>query len=130
MVTICLNMIIKNESKIITRLLDSVISIIDTYCICDTGSDDDTIDIIKTYFNEKNIFGKIINEPFKNFCYNRNYALKECNGMSDYILLFHADMNMNIKNFNKNILTNADNFTIFQKNKKFYYKNIKIIKNN
>jgi len=30
-VTICLNMIVKNESKIITRLLESVLPIIDTY---------------------------------------------------------------------------------------------------
>jgi len=37
-VTICLNMIVKNESKIIKRLFDSVLSIIDCYCICDTGS--------------------------------------------------------------------------------------------
>jgi glycosyltransferase involved in cell wall biosynthesis len=41
--TICLNMIVKNESKIITRLLESVSPIIDCYCICDTGSTDNTI---------------------------------------------------------------------------------------
>ena len=54
MPTICLNMIVKNESKIITRLFDSVIDIIDTYVICDTGSTDDTIHIINSYFN--NVF--------------------------------------------------------------------------
>ena len=53
--TLCLNMIVKNESKIITRLFDSVISIIDCYCICDTGSTDNTIELIKNYFLEKNI---------------------------------------------------------------------------
>ena len=41
--TLCLNMIVKNESKIITRLFDSVLQIIDSYCICDTGSNDNTI---------------------------------------------------------------------------------------
>ena len=41
--TLCLNMIVKNESKIISRLFDSVSSIIDSYCICDTGYTDDTI---------------------------------------------------------------------------------------
>ena len=46
--TLCLNMIVKNESKIIERLLTSVLSIIDTFCICDTGSTDNTIDIINT----------------------------------------------------------------------------------
>ena len=41
-ITLCLNMIVKNEGKIITRLFNSVIDIIDTYCICDTGSTDNT----------------------------------------------------------------------------------------
>ena len=45
--TLCLNMIVKNESKIITRLLESVLPIIDTYCICDTGSTDNTIEVIE-----------------------------------------------------------------------------------
>ena len=31
--TLCLSMIVKNESNIITRLFDSVIGIIDSYCI-------------------------------------------------------------------------------------------------
>jgi len=128
--TICLNMIVKNESKIITRLLDSVITIIDTYCICDTGSTDNTIEIIKNYFKEKKISGKIVEEPFKNFCYNRNIALKECIEMSDFILLLDADMILDIKLFNKNILTTAESFYIIQGNESFYYQNIRIIKNN
>ena len=65
--TLCLNMIVKNESKVITRLLESVSPIIDTYCICDTGSTDDTKEIITNFFNEKNIPGKIVEEPFKDF---------------------------------------------------------------
>ena len=52
--TLCLNMIVKNESKIIRRLFDSVLPIIDCYCICDTGSTDDTVQIITEYFNNKN----------------------------------------------------------------------------
>ena len=42
--TLCLNMIVKNESKIIKRLLTSVMNIIDCYCICDTGSSDSTVE--------------------------------------------------------------------------------------
>ena len=129
--SLCLNMIVKNESKIITRLFDSIISIIDCYCICDTGSTDDTINIIKNYFEKKNIFGKIIQESFINFSHNRNVSLKACEGMSDYILLLDADMEVKLNNFNKEILNfNYDNFYIFQGNDNFYYKNIRIIKNN
>jgi tetratricopeptide (TPR) repeat protein len=128
--TLCLNMIVKNESKIITRLFDSVINIIDCYCICDTGSTDNTVELIKTYFENKNIPGKIVNEQFKNFAHNRNFALKSCLNMSDYVLLMDADMILQIINFNKKTLSNFDSFYILQGNDDFYYQNLRIIKNN
>jgi pantoate--beta-alanine ligase len=89
--TLCLNMIVKNESKIITRLLESVASFIDTYCICDTGSTDNTPKIIQDFFNTKNIKGKIVYEPFQNFEHNRNFALRSASGMADYLLLLDAE---------------------------------------
>ncbi len=46
--TICLNMIVKNEEKIIERLLHTVTPLVDSYCICDTGSTDRTAAIIKS----------------------------------------------------------------------------------
>jgi glycosyltransferase involved in cell wall biosynthesis len=128
--TLCLNMIVKNESKIITRLFDSVLPIIDSYCICDTGSTDNTIQIITDYFQSKNIPGKIVEEPFKNFCYNRTFALTSAIGMSDYLLLLDADMILEVKNFNKNDLIKCDNYHILQGNDNFYYLNMRIIKNN
>ena len=128
--TLCLNMIVKNESKVITRLFDSVSEIIDCYCICDTGSTDNTIDLIKQYFSEKNIPGKVVIEPFKNFCYNRNFSLNSAVGMSDYILLMDADMVLEIKDFNKYELLLADSHNILQGNDDFYYDNMRIVKNN
>lgn len=128
--TLCLNMIVKNESKIIIRLLNSVVSLIDCYCICDTGSTDNTKELISSYFENKNIPGKIIEEPFKNFCHNRNFALTACLGMSDYILLLDADMVLEIYNFEKKKLLDASSFTILQGNDSFYYQNVRIIKNN
>ena len=133
MPTLCLNMIVKNESKNITRLLKSVLPLIDTYCICDTGSTDNTEEVIKQFFDKHNITGKIMNEPFKNFAYNRNFALQACLGMSDYILLLDADMILNINNnFNKNNLNelNADVFYLIQKLGSLEYKNVRIVKNN
>jgi len=128
--SLCLNMIVKNESKIITRLFDSVSPIIDSYCICDTGSTDNTIKIIKEYFENKNIPGKVVSEPFKNFCHNRNFSLQSCLGMSDYVLLLDADMILEAKNFNKQVLNSADSFYILQGNDSFYYQNMRIVKNN
>ena len=102
--TLCLNMIVKNESKIITRLFDSVLPIIDTYCICDTGSTDNTVELIKQYFDNKNIKGVVVTEPFKDFAYNRNFALQSCLGLSDYVLLLDADMVLRVRNFKKELL--------------------------
>ena len=130
MPTLCLNMIVKNESKIITRLLESVYKIIDCYCICDTGSTDNTIQIITDFFNEKQIKGKIIQESFKNFGYNRDYALKACVGMTDYVLLLDADMVLDVKQFKKEMLTLADCFCILQGTDDFFYYNKRIVKNN
>jgi tetratricopeptide (TPR) repeat protein len=128
--TLCLNMIVKNESKIITRLLGSVCNIIDAYCICDTGSTDDTISIITDFFISKNIPGKIIMEPFKNFEYNRNIALQSALGMSDFLLLMDADMILDVCNFEKKQLLKHDTFYILQGTEQFYYKNMRIIRNN
>ena len=128
--SLCLNMIVKNESKIITSLLDSVSDIIDCSCICDTGSTDNTIEIIEKYFENKNIHGKIIVEPFQNFSYNRTFALQSAIGLSDYLLLMDADMILENNFFSKELLNSGDAFYIFQGNEDFYYKNLRIIKNN
>ena len=50
--TVCLNMIVKNESHIITRCLSSMIPIIDYWVIVDTGSLDNTPGIIKEFMEK------------------------------------------------------------------------------
>jgi tetratricopeptide (TPR) repeat protein len=128
--TLCLNMIVKNESKIITRLLESVLPVIDSYCICDTGSTDNTVELIQEFFSKKNISGKIVNEPFKNFAHNRNFAFQSCIGMSDYVLFLDADMILKVNNFDKKSLLKNDYFLILQGSESFYYQNTRIVKNN
>ena len=131
---LCLNMIVKNESKIIRRLLESVAQIIDCYCICDTGSTDDTITIIEEFFTERGIPGKIPREPFRDFAHNRSFSLKQCETMPvDYILLLDADMIFHLGvgvsplEF-KHSLT-QDAYHMFQGTDTFYYKNARIVKN-
>jgi len=134
--TLCLNMIVKNESRIIGRLLESVYPFIDSYCICDTGSTDNTAEMIRAFFDSKQIPGKVIFEPFRDFGYNRSFALAACKNMvnADYVLLLDADMvftksdTVSIPQF-KNILS-ADAYYVFQGNDHMFYKNVRIVKNN
>jgi glycosyltransferase involved in cell wall biosynthesis len=130
--TLCLNMIVKNESRIICRLLESVASLIDSYCICDTGSTDNTVDLIETFFQARGIPGKITREPFRDFAHNRTFSLNACEQIdADYILLLDADMVFQLhedpQEF-KNSLTH-DYYHLFQGVETFYYKNTRIVKN-
>ena len=91
--TICLNMIVKNESTIIRDTLENIIIHVplDYYVISDTGSDDNTADIIKQFFDEKGIQGEIHHDEWVNFAHNRNCALQHAQGKTDYVLIFDAD---------------------------------------
>lgn len=91
--TICLNMIVKNESAIIRDTLENIITHVplDYYVISDTGSDDNTADIIKQFFAEKGIQGEIHHDEWVNFAHNRNCALQHAQGKTDYVLIFDAD---------------------------------------
>jgi glycosyltransferase involved in cell wall biosynthesis len=127
-VSLCLNMIVKNESRIITRLLESVLPIIDTYVICDTGSTDGTPDIIRKFFDSKGIPGEVIHEPFKNFGYNRTFALRAARGRATYALLLDADMIFKVEpGFNKQSLT-AESYLIIQKGGNLSYHNTRLIR--
>ena len=127
-------MIIKNESRIIRRLLESVVSVIDSYCICDTGSTDNTVSIVEDFFMNAGIPGKIPREPFRDFGYNRSFALKQCESMNvDYILLLDADMIFQLgegvspEEFKRGLT--HDVYHMYQGTNAFYYKNARIVKN-
>ena len=90
---ICLNMIVKNESHIIVDTLNKLINKIkfDFYVICDTGSSDNTINLIVDFFKNQNIKGEIYSHVWKNFGYNRTLALECAKNKSDYVFIFDAD---------------------------------------
>ena len=111
---ICLTMIVKNESKIITRLLDSVRPFVDCISICDTGSTDNTVEIIEKYMKTQKIPGKVHRNEWKNFGHNRTLSAKMAQetikelGFSPnetYLLLLDADMVLkSTPKFNKSSL--------------------------
>jgi glycosyltransferase involved in cell wall biosynthesis len=78
-ITICLNMIVKNESHIIESTLEKLLKkiSIDYWVISDTGSTDNTKEIINSFFEKKKIPGELFEHEWKDFGYNRTKAL-EC----------------------------------------------------
>lgn len=89
--TVCLNMIVKNESKVITRCLNSTLPMIDYWVIVDTGSTDGTQEIIKDFMKEKGIPGELHESPWVNFAHNRNEALRLAKDKGDYVFFIDAD---------------------------------------
>lgn len=72
---ICLNMIVKNESKNLRRLFSSVHTYVDYFIISDTGSSDDTIELIYELGRQFNIVGQVIKHEWQDFAHNRQFAL-------------------------------------------------------
>jgi len=89
--TICLVMIVKNESKNIKACLESAKPYISNWVIVDTGSTDDTKEIIR--LTMEGIPGILHDSPWKNFGVNRSQALAWARGFnSGWLLLLDADM--------------------------------------
>jgi len=107
--TICLNMIIKDESPVIERCLASVKPVIDTWVIVDTGSTDGTQKIVKEFM--KDIPGELHERPWINFGHNRNEALTLAKGKADYVLIIDADETLVI----------TPGFSMPELDKDFYY---------
>jgi beta-1,4-mannosyl-glycoprotein beta-1,4-N-acetylglucosaminyltransferase len=89
----CLNMIVKDESHIIERTLHMLCSKIrfDYWVICDTGSTDNTREIIVQFFKEKNIPGELHCDEWVDFGHNRSLALERAFNKTDLLLVFDAD---------------------------------------
>jgi len=134
---VCLNMIVKNESRVILRLLESVVPLIDFYCICDTGSTDNTVEIITHFFESKAIPGKVSREPFVDFGTTRTLALKKAlEQHADYILLLDADMQIELgpkftsKLWKSMLSQNPSDACFFYQGHRqtFVYKNVRLVR--
>ncbi|MEI8125005.1 MAG: glycosyltransferase [Parachlamydiaceae bacterium] len=86
---ICLNMIVKDESRVIRRCLESVKPLIDYWVIVDTGSTDGTQEIIKECM--KGVPGELHERKWIDFAHNRNEALELAKNKGDYFLFIDAD---------------------------------------
>mgnify|MGYP001040574094 CR=1 FL=1 len=100
--SLCLCAIVRNESARLVRMLDSVKDAIASFAILDTGSTDDTVEIIEKWGNDNGVKGIVARGAFVNFSQARNQALDAARSWSkhpdappfDYFLLCDADMEL------------------------------------
>lgn len=102
--TVCLNMIVKDEEHVIERCLASVKDWIDYWVIVDTGSTDDTKSKILHFLRD--VPGELHDRPWVNFGWNRNEALALAKTKADFLLFMDADDQLVCsKDFKKPIFT-------------------------
>ena len=76
MARLVLTQIMKNEAHVITRMLNSIRPIVDIICLVDTGSSDNTIEVVKNWGEQNKIETHVFERPFDNFENSRNYSIQ------------------------------------------------------
>lgn len=88
-VDVCLVMIVRNEAHVIERCLNSARPLITRWLIVDTGSNDETIEIIEDRLSD--VPGQLMQRPWVDFGHNRTELMTLARGRGDYLLLLDAD---------------------------------------
>ncbi|MGA2037171.1 MAG: glycosyltransferase, partial [Acidimicrobiales bacterium] len=93
--TICLAMIVKNESAVIERCLRAALGNFDSWVIVDTGSDDDTCERIEAIL--AGVPGRLEHRPWVDFGHNRTELMELAYEESaDWLLLLDADIELEV----------------------------------
>jgi glycosyltransferase involved in cell wall biosynthesis len=76
MARLILTQIMKNEAHVITRMLNSIRPIVDIICLVDTGSTDNSIEVVKNWGEQNKIETHVFERAFDNFENSRNYSIQ------------------------------------------------------
>ncbi len=87
--TVAACLIVKNEGLVIARCLESLRGLVQAVVIVDTGSTDDTLDVIRGL--NLSIPIHLYQKPWKDFAHNRTELLRLAAPAADYLLLLDAD---------------------------------------
>ena len=128
---LCLNMIVRNESAIIKRALKSIVGVVSSCVICDTGSTDETQDLILSFCYEHGILCELHTFPFVDFSQARNQALDLARQSAlefEYLLLFDADMELVVDDPSALDRLHADAALLVQENTTISYRNVRLLR--
>jgi tetratricopeptide (TPR) repeat protein len=107
--TVCM---IKDEEKVIGRMIRSAAPITDIFIFTDTGSTDNTAKEINKVCAEVGVDYELHETTFVDFGVSRTATIKNAEGKADYLLLLDADMTIENKGFNKETLK-KDGYQLF-----------------
>ena len=125
-----LTMIIKNGGESLAEVIRSNLDYFDEYTILDTGSTDDTVNILKNELRGKK--GKIYEEPFINFRDSRNRCLDLAGTSCKFIIMLDDTymLKENLRQFLQTVRGDqfSDSFSLYIKSDDVEYGSNRIIK--
>jgi len=128
---------VKNEERIIERLIKSTLNVVDAVCVSDTGSTDKTCEIVERLKGELDIPVYLYKDAWANFGHNRSQSFTNCQRACEsigwdpahtYGLLLDGDMVLKVQpTFNKESLNEAG-YMLSQKSHALDYYNTRLVR--
>lgn len=134
--SIVLVSMVKNESKILRRMLDSAIPVASHFCIIDTGSTDATVGEAREWAKSRGVPMAVYSTSFVDFGTTRSEAVQRAVGWArklnlnldkTYLLLLDADMTLESRGFDPSHLKD-DNYRLLQDGGSMAYFNTRLVR--
>lgn len=104
--TVCLAMMVRDEVPSLTRGLPSILPLIDSWRVLDTGSTDGTPELLQRMLGH--LPGHVQVSPWQDFGTNRTELVQWSRGAADWLLLLDADMTVEAEPTFKEALASHD----------------------
>jgi glycosyltransferase involved in cell wall biosynthesis len=131
-------LMIKNESKIIRRSILAALPIADAICISDTGSTDNTVELLNDFYPTLIIPARTYQHTWTNFGINRSLSFQDASALCQslgwnpsktYALAIDADMELVVESsFNKQQDLGLKGYSLTQKAGSLHYINARLLR--